>query len=274
MKTIIVATDFSPISINAAYYAVELAAAVQAEVLLMNAVAIPLFVSEAPIPAETFETMLDDADKDLKQLQEKLAIFSNNTVNISYRSMLGTLINDLEDMSNNLDIFAVVMGIQGAGETDHVLFGSNTISAMRNLPLPIIIVPKHARFNGINNIALACDLKDVTETLPIKTITNILTLFNSKLHVFYVSRTEQDKASMLPESISLQNNLMKFHPEMHFLVNEDIEEGIFEAAEKEHIDLLMIVPKEHGLIYSVFHKSISKDIATHPRIPIMTIHGK
>ncbi|MGN6568513.1 MAG: universal stress protein [Flavipsychrobacter sp.] len=274
MKTIIVATDFSPISINAAYYAVELAAAVQAEVLLMNAVAIPLFVSEAPIPAETFETMLDDADKDLKQLQEKLVIFSNNTVTINYRSILGTLVTDLEDLSSSMDVFAIVMGTQGAGATDMVLFGSNTISAMRNLPVPIIIVPKHARYKVISNIGLACDLKDVTETLPIKTITSILTLFNSKLHVFYVSRTEHDKASMLPESISLQNNLMKFHPEIHFLVNEDIEEGIFEAAEKEYIDLLMIVPKEHGLIYSVFHKSISKDIATHPRIPIMTIHGK
>lgn len=274
MKTIIVATDFSPISINAAYYAVELAAAVQAEVLLMNAVAIPLFVSEAPIPAETFETMLDDADKDLKQLQEKLAIFSNNTVSINYRSILGTLVNDLEDLSSSIDVFAIVMGTQGAGATDRVLFGSNTISAMRNLPVPVIIVPKHARYKGISNIGLACDLKDVTNTLPIKSITDILTLFNSSLHVFYVSKTEQDKASMLPESISLQNNLMKFHPKMHFLINENIEEGIFEAAEKENIDLLMIVPKEHGLIYSVFHKSVSKGIIIHPQMAIMTIHGK
>ncbi|MBS1689806.1 MAG: universal stress protein, partial [Bacteroidetes bacterium] len=58
MKTIIVATDFSAISINAAYYATDMAAAIGAQVILMNAVSIPLMVSEAPIPADTFETML------------------------------------------------------------------------------------------------------------------------------------------------------------------------------------------------------------------------
>jgi len=274
MKTIIVATDFSPISINAAYYAVELAAAVQAEVLLMNAVAVPLVAVEAPVPAETFETMLEDADGDLKQLQEKLLIFSNNTVNIYYHSVLGMLVNDLNELSQELNVFAIVMGSQGAGVTDRVLFGSNTLNVMRSLPYPVIIVPKHARFKGINKIGLACDLKDVNDTLPVEHITDMLTIFNSSLHIFYVSDTEEDNASILPESISLQNNLMKFHPKIHFLTNENIKNGIFEAAETENIDLLMIVPKEHGLIYSVFHKSISKDIITHPRMPIMTIHSR
>jgi len=274
MKTIIVATDFSAISINAAYYAVDMAAAIKAQVLLMHAVSIPLMVAEAPMPAETFETMLDDANDELQKLQEKLNIYSNHKVPITRRAMLGTLLNEIEDIANDLDVFAIAMGIQGAGETNRVLFGSNTINMMRNMAYPIIIVPANASFKGIKNIGLACDLKDVTETIPVDVITNIVSLFNSSFHIFSVSKPDEADASILPESISLQNQFMKLRPKMHLVTNENIETGIFESAEKEKIDLLMIVPKEHGLIYSLFHRSISKAIVTHPHIPMLAIHGR
>jgi len=274
MKTIIVATDFSAISINAAYYAVDMAAAINAQVLLMHAVSIPLMVAEAPMPAETFETMLDDANDELQKLQEKLNIYSNHKVPITRRAMLGTLLNEIEDIANDLDVFAIAMGIQGAGETNRVLFGSNTLNMMRNMAYPIVIVPAHASFKEIKNIGLACDLKDVTETIPVDVITDIVSLFSSSFHIFSVTKPDESDASILPESISLQNQFMKLQPKMHLVTNENIETGIFESAEKEKIDLLMIVPKEHGLIYSLFHRSISKAIVTHPHIPMLAIHGR
>ena len=274
MKTIIVATDFSAISINAAYYAVDMAAAIKAQVLLMHAVSIPLMVAEAPMPAETFETMLDDANDELQKLQEKLNIYSNHKAPITCKAMLGTLLNEIEDIANDLDVFAIAMGIQGAGETNRVLFGSNTINMMRNMAYPIIIVPANASFKGIKNIGLACDLKDVTETIPVDVITDIVSLFNSSLHIFSVTKPDEADASILPESISLQNQFIKLQPKMHLVTNENIETGIFESAEKEKIDLLMIIPKEHGLIYSLFHRSISKAIVTHPHIPMLAIHGR
>ena len=60
MKTIIVPTDFSEISNNAAFYAAEMANAIKADILLSHIVSLPMAMSEVSIPPETIDLMMND----------------------------------------------------------------------------------------------------------------------------------------------------------------------------------------------------------------------
>ena len=72
-------------------------------------------------------------------------------------------------------------------------------------------------------------------------------------------------------AISFQNQLDKFHPQLHFVTSQNIENGILEFAKENETDLLIVIPKKHGLLESLFHKSQSKTFILHPHIPMLFI---
>ena len=79
------------------------------------------------------------------------------------------------------------MGAFGKTAVERVLFGSNTLAAMRHLSWPLIIVPPGSRFKQIKRIGLACDLIDVTNSVHADKIVNLVKEFNAQLHVLHVT---------------------------------------------------------------------------------------
>ena len=60
MKTILVATDFSPAALNAANYAADMALAINADILLLHVYQIPVVYLEVPV-ALNEEGMMQEA---------------------------------------------------------------------------------------------------------------------------------------------------------------------------------------------------------------------
>ena len=165
------------------------------------------------------------------------------------------------------------MGTQGKGAVKRFVLGSNTIAAIRHLSYPLIAVPPKAKFTGIKKIGLACDMKKVIPTIPAREIKQLVEQFKAELHVIYVN-SEGDPMHVpetVEESAFLQEMLEKLHPVYHTLNNPDIEDGISKYAKKHNFDLLIIVPKKHGLLETIFHKSHSKQLILHTQVPAMAI---
>jgi nucleotide-binding universal stress UspA family protein len=70
----------------------------------------------------------------------------------------------------------------------------------------------------------------------------------------------------------LQELLAELNPVYDSLVNADINDGLVEFAEKNNIDLLVVVPKKHNLIDKLFHKSHTKHLLLHTHVPLMSVH--
>jgi nucleotide-binding universal stress UspA family protein len=51
-----------------------------------------------------------------------------------------------------------------------------------------------------------------------------------------------------------------------------VEEGINEFAEKNNIDLLITIPKKHGLFDNLFKHSSTKELITQSHVPVMCVH--
>lgn len=58
----------------------------------------------------------------------------------------------------------------------------------------------------------------------------------------------------------------------HFLNNKDVEEGLTGFAEKNNLDLLIIVPKKHNIFDKLFHKSHTKKLMLETHVPVMSVH--
>lgn len=274
MKTILVPTDFSAVSVNAAYYATEMARKVQADVILLHVLVLPVTISEVPVPYDNHEAALADATEEMDRLKDRLIQFSESSVRISYRIETGIFMDQLEDLAEEHAPFAIVMGATGAGAAETFFLGSHTLSAARNMPHPVVIVPAGAGFAGLQKAGLACDMKNVQETIPVEKIRNACMALEIPLEVLYIS--PQDKTT-LPEVLDgtryLKRELSGLQTEVHIVEEkESVAAEIKAAVQRLGIGLLLIVPRKHGFLDALFHKSVSKQVILQPGIPVMVLN--
>jgi len=139
---------------------------------------------------------------------------------------------------------------------------------------PVMIIPPQAKFTGINNIALTSDFKDVDATTPVLAIKNVLEIFNANLHIVnvdnehYVSLTE----SYLTERAKMQRLFAEFKPEFYFIGMNDFFEAVEQFSRDRNIDLLVIIPKNHTFMNSVFSSRHTKKLAHHTSVPLLAAH--
>jgi nucleotide-binding universal stress UspA family protein len=186
MRTIVAPTDFSSVSINALNYAADLAAAIDAELILLHVVQIPIIVSEIPFTSVDYEKIPEEAEHELAVLVNQLFTRTKDRINIHHKLRVGSVGPELEDLCEIKKPFAVVMGTKGAVAAERLFLGSNIMFAINSLKYPVLIVPPNASFNGIKKIALASDLKEIESTKPIEFLKEYLKIFKSKLDIVHV----------------------------------------------------------------------------------------
>jgi len=274
MRTIIVPTDFSEASVNAAYYAAEIAMQVKAGITLLHVLPMPILATEVPLPSDSYEIGTQEAGQSLHELKEKMERYSNDKLCITCTTTTRSFQEEMESFDKQQDIFAVVMGTSGAGATEAFFLGSFSLTAATHLKdHPLIMVPPAHRFNGIRKIGLACDMKDVLETVPTQRIKDIFEQLHAELEILYVSKPDEKMyPEVLTESKFIQDRLAGLHPQIRIATSDDVKEGLKDFVNKSGIDLLIIVPKERSFIESIFHQSMTKKMVLHPEVPVMILH--
>ena len=165
------------------------------------------------------------------------------------------------------------MGTKGQSAVERLFLGSATLSAIRHLNIPVIVIPPGAKFKEIKKIGLACDFKQVVDSTPVSEIREFVKLFNAELDVLNVDYKKKNPDAEKPEqSLLLDTLLQDLNPSYFFIDNPVVEDGINEFAEKNNIDLLLVIPKKHRLLDGLFQKSHSTQLAFHSHIPILSIH--
>jgi nucleotide-binding universal stress UspA family protein len=273
MKNIIVATDFGDIATNAVYYAKDLSVVMGYNLTIVHIVPFVIPTSEVPSPITTNGTLLENAEKKLKKLRDEIAS-TVDTISITYAVREGNFIHELSQLCEKVNPYAIVIGTEERKGLDRLIFGNKTISAMKELLWPLIVVPAETKFSSIQKIGLACDFKDVIETIPVEEITALIQKFNATLHVIHVS--EEDSNRYTPEEVEesgwLHQLLSNLNPKYHFLRGNKMEQLITEFTVENNIDLLIIIPKEHDFLTKLLNQSHSKKLVLQTHVPIMAIH--
>lgn len=274
MRTILIPVDFSPASLNAVHYAHDLARAVNASMTLVYVCQYPVSFNEVNLPAQVYADIVTDAHSRILQLKTDLLHTNGESVKIYTEIKEGNVMPQVEELASIIKPYAIVIGSHGAGKAERLFFGSNAVAAIRRLSWPLIIVPKGVRFRTISRIGLACDLKNVIESVHAEIIKKLVSEFHAELHVLYVN-TEEDKKigdEEIEGSGWLGNMLQELKPRFHIIHQEKIEEALDEFASKNNLDLLITIPKQHGFLERLMHKSHSTQLMLNTQVPVMSIH--
>ena len=272
MQTIIVPVDFSKAAVNAAYYACDIAMLVNASVILMHTVVTPVTISEVPVPYD-YEQAIADARREIALLKGWLEKYTNDKLVITTRITAGGVLGEVKQLAEDVQPLAIVMAAQEVGAVEALLLGSYTQVIANELDYPLIVVPHEVHYRQIRKIGLACDMEDVDKTLPVKAINNLLQYIKAPLEVFYVSKPGHEKPEdVLQGSVTIQNELGKYHPDIHIQEYKDVEGGIYEFVRANDIDLLLVVFKDRNFPESIFHRSVHKKLLVHTTVPLILLH--
>jgi nucleotide-binding universal stress UspA family protein len=273
MKTIIIPTDFSATSFNAAEYACRLAAFYNAKVWFFHTYQIPVAVGEFAFAAVDVAQMQKAAEHELQLMKTKVLDKLGFNADISTFAIIGELQNELRNFCDVQKPDLVVMGLTGKNALTQLIVGSNTIVTINELNYPVLVIPPRASFNPIRKIGFACDFKHVDKEVPVKLIREIVKDFNADLFVLNVDfNNENFESTIIDERFTLNQLLKDINVEYRNIESEDVTEGINWFAEQATIDVLVTIPKKHTLLQKIFGRSHTKDLIYHTHIPVLCIH--
>lgn len=275
MPTIIVCTNFSETSRNALSYSCSLiskkADKEGISILLLNVFTIPINYSGDGIALVTINNALDEAEADL-QSEIEWAQQEYPELNISGKVTTGRLLEALKDQISEIETSFVILGT-GGKYGDLWSWDSDILQALRDFPIPVLTIPPKVTYKPLQNIAFACNLKNINEKTPFSTIVDLIRFTEAKLHVVYV---KSDETKATPVEVSNEqlvvDELKDIDPVYHTLHENQVVQAIGSFVEENEIQLLLVMPRKHGIWESLFHKSFTKELARLNRLPIMALH--
>jgi len=260
MKSVIIPVDFSDTSLNAArYVAMMLAGHSDAKVVLYH--------------NYEHESDRDIAISYLESLKNELLKKGDSKVEYELE-MGGDLVENVDRLAHTMRSTLIAMGITGRTTMGQTLIGSNTLKLVDNTIYPVLIIPPNAKFEGMKNVGFASDFADVMASTPEIFLSQVLEIFNPKLHIVnvnpehYVSITEHYQQ----EKAKLQEMFSKYQTEFYFIGMSDFFEAIDNFTKDYNIDIMITVPRHHSNSKTLFKNTHTKRLAYHSHIPILAAH--
>ena len=276
MTKLLIPTDFSEASENATNYAIEMANALSAEIVLLHVNQIPVSVSEFGITAYDVSEMKTESLVTLKALAEKIKKSYPHISKVEYYAEIGNSADVILEYAKNKNFEFVIMGNNGHGSNFiKNIIGSTSVSVSKKIEVPLIIVPPHVKYKKIENLAYASvyDEDIETNTALIK-VRDLNLQFNSTLSVLHV----------IPENHSLnetesfadnfvESKLAKTEHQTYIITENKVSVGILDFVKFHQIDMIIVEPKKHSIFHALFYPSITNELAFKSPVPVLTIHS-
>jgi nucleotide-binding universal stress UspA family protein len=275
MKTIIAATDFTKASWNALRFAAEMAIDFKTDLLVVHATHIPV-VSDVYFDLRM--TMEDWKAEDQKQMDKLLSAMRKKfgqALRIQSKLKIGFGPDVIRETIVNGKVGAVVMGMAQTAKFNQVVFGSTGTDLAGSVNCPVIIVPERARYKQWKNIAFAFDQKHIPKGKALKTLQEVLELHESKIHFVNVMDTpfiEGDDSSLKPlykqfSGVEMKTHFLPYHPNM-------VEEAILEWVRRHKASLLVMVARQHNVLWRMFNERMTKKIAFASKVPLIVLSDR
>ena len=276
MNKLLVPTDFSETSENATNYAVEMASALSAEIVLLHVNQIPVSSPEFGISAYSISDMKTDSLVTLKELAEKIQKSHPGISKVEYYAEIGNSSDVILEYTKNKDFEFVIMGNNGHGSNfKKNIIGSTSVSVSKKIDVPLIIVPPHVTYKKIENLAYASVYdEDIETSTSLIKVRNLSLLFNSSLSILHVipeNHSLNEEESFVDNFV--ESKLATTEHRTYIITENKVSEGILEFVKYHQMDMIIVEPKKHSIFHTIFYPSITNELAFQSPVPVLTIHS-
>jgi len=272
MKTIVVPTDFSEVAFQAANYAMDLAAQINADIHLFHVCQLPVVFNEVQLPVDTAEWE-NKASIRMRQLKNELKAASAGKIHFESEVCVGHFSEELEKYCDRVSPFVVIISTHTHNSIKRVLFGSQTEAALRDISWPLLVIPPHSPYRPVKQIALACDYNDTRAAHIAWQVKQLVQILDSKLYVVYVNTSEKEDYddALMNQYALLRDLLEEVNPEYDFIGSPRVKTALQDYVAEKKIDLLIVSPAQLKGLDKTLHHDHARQAILHIPVPVMAI---
>lgn len=274
MKKILFPTDFSEVSKNAFIYALKLADAIDAEIITLHVYQLdsPMYLDVSIYLKEIYEyeelSNFENYRDEVPLLRNIAEINNLGHIKLSNVLLQGSLVDEVAKIAKSEDVDCIVMGTKGATHLSEVFLGTMATQIMNESETTVLAIPDKCQFTAIEKILFTTkyQMKDIQ---ALHKVISLAKLFHSHIDCLNVKPPH----SMYKDDfiIDFKNIFKKENVDFHSVMSSDIEGEILKYIEKHHINMLAIHVRHRGFFEKLFQISLSKKLAFHSKIPILSV---
>jgi len=276
MKSMLILTDFSEAAFRAAEYACVLTGLLQIRrIILYHAYQTIVATIDPPVsPVKNNRQVYLESMEALGMLNDRLKAMVGPAVQIDLFAVDAFFPELINQRCKEEDVDIIVMGVSGKSGLEKLVMGSTTARMLKTSGYPLLIVPRETPLGReIKTIVFTTDLHDIS-TIPGDQLYSFLDAFKADICVVNVE-TSAEEGKYSPETkeaiAGLHRLLDRYHPSFYYLEGDDTVESILVFAGDRKGSLIIAVPKKHDFFSTIFHKSISKNLAYNSPVPLLSL---
>ena len=269
----LVPTDFSKNAGNAINYASVLARATNSELVFLN-VHHPQVTNKNVAYALISEEMaraIKEANDQLTRICLETA--DEHGISCTSLALAGDPVQEITRFADYMKADLIVMGTQGASGIDKIFFGSNTASVIERSICDVLAVPSHTKPLIPKKIVFATDYHS-SDLKTMKKLARVASLVSAEIVVLHVSKkglkSERDMIERFTKEITKETGLPQ--PYYYVMSHEDTRRGIELFVDSSGADLISMSTRRRSVFSKLFDTSLTKQIASHARLPLLAFH--
>ena len=254
---VIVPVDFSDVSVNAAEFAAQMVEGRYGVTLLL----FHMFRTEAE-----------------EQISINRLNWLKETLQLQFPMKIETRMELGEDFIGNLsrlvryeDAELVVMAVT---ERLKIIEDSYSLQMIVQNLCPVLVVPPGFSYKGVQNVAIACDFKNVEQVIPLVPVKKILNLLRPALHIvnvnsdIYISLTED----VATQKAALEEMFASYKPEFHFITTFGFHESLRQFIADKKIDMVLTFPRKKSFFNYLFKGTNTRKLVYEAEVPVLAAH--
>ncbi len=290
IRRILVPVDFTSHSENAAFYALQLAAVLKAEIRLLNAYLDPMGTPQSYLESYTYQLNLDKIIQEIEQeteqsletiakrLREKAQQMGQREVTVSWEMYKGSAANAIMNECIEFKPGIIVMGTRGSELEGLRSFGSVTAQLIKRSRIPILAIPQDydGQTANLPKRVLYATNFDQTDYVSLRRLVSFIKPFKARLlcvHAAVDDSEEVDEMRLRKIRHYLSETLENEDIECGLLKTVDVQQGLEDFIRERKIDVLALTTHKRNFFERIFMPSITKKFLFQTDIPLLVFQS-
>jgi len=268
---VIIPTDFSENAQTAFEFAFA-AHGPETEYILLNTYETPNAGSGGML-VSIDDILEKESRKDLEHEAKKMLELLPG-LKLTTESIHGSVEDGIHRVNDKKSCDLVYIGTTGASGLKEVLLGSNAERVIREALLPVIAIPSGCKYAPIKRIVFAADLKENHSDSTFKPLLNIAKVYDAVVDIVHIHNHEELSAEEKAQKEHIEGQLSEVLGKFKLVNSEEVVSGINSYVSDNEVDLLTLIPRNVSFFQRLFKRSVSKDMAYHVDVPLLTLKDK
>jgi nucleotide-binding universal stress UspA family protein len=277
MKQILIPTDFSSYSINAARYGLHIASRCNFEMALFNCYHIPAVDPMMPgeFIGDLSESMKNDSLYKLNELKKELESYGathNLKAHITTHSHIGFAVEEITAFSDEIKPVLVIIGSRHRTGFQKFLSGSIMKPLIETLKHPLMIIPENFSFEDKPlKILYASDFTSA-DTDSINHLIEIFQPFQATIECihFDVEGTEHiNEYEMSQIEHHFKEKAAENIVQFKILKADNVKEQLQQYIADNQIDIVSTYNRQRNFLQKLVDRSFSKMLAEESKLPLI-----